>query len=75
MQLEYNGIGLPSDNMERIFQYGFKTRQSGHGFDLHSGVLATRKLGGSLIVKSSGPDTGAVFTLELPLFSLESKHG
>jgi signal transduction histidine kinase/ligand-binding sensor domain-containing protein len=62
-----NGVGIPPENLNRIFNHGFTTRKDGHGFGLHSGALAARELGGSLVVQSDGPGCGAVFTLELPL--------
>ncbi|HEX4119131.1 MAG TPA: PAS domain S-box protein [Verrucomicrobiae bacterium] len=61
-----NGVGIPAENLRRIFNHGFTTRQNGHGFGLHSGALAARELGGSLTVSSEGPGLGAAFTLELP---------
>lgn len=62
-----NGIGIPPENMTRIFTYGFTTKQKGHGFGLHSGALAARELGGALRAESAGPGLGATFTLDLPL--------
>lgn len=62
-----NGVGIPQENLTRIFNHGFTTRRTGHGFGLHSGALAARELGGSLTAQSEGPDCGATFTLELPL--------
>jgi signal transduction histidine kinase len=62
-----NGIGIPAENLTRIFSHGFTTRQDGHGFGLHSGALAAREMGGALLVHSDGPGTGATFTLDLPL--------
>jgi len=62
-----NGVGIPPENLTRIFNHGFTTRKEGHGFGLHSGALAAREMGGSLIVHSDGPGQGAAFTLELPL--------
>jgi PAS domain S-box-containing protein len=62
-----NGIGIPSENLARIFNHGFTTRKDGHGFGLHSGALAAKDMGGSLTVHSDGPGQGASFTLELPL--------
>ncbi len=62
-----NGVGIPPENLERIFNHGFTTRQGGHGFGLHSGALAAEEMGGSLSVQSDGPGQGAAFTLELPL--------
>lgn len=62
-----NGVGIPPENLTRIFQHGFTTREDGHGFGLHSGALAAREMGGRLTVTSEGVGRGAVFTLELPL--------
>jgi signal transduction histidine kinase len=62
-----NGIGIPAENLTRIFSHGFTTRKQGHGFGLHSGALAAKELGGALIVESEGAGRGATFILELPL--------
>ncbi|MCI0539389.1 MAG: PAS domain S-box protein [Verrucomicrobiales bacterium] len=62
-----NGVGIPSGNLERIFNHGYTTKKDGHGFGLHSGALAAKELGGSLSVHSEGEGRGATFTLELPL--------
>lgn len=62
-----NGVGIPPENLTRIFNHGFTTRKGGHGFGLHSGALAARELGGALRAFSDGPGQGATFTLELPL--------
>ena len=61
------GVGIPPENLTRIFNHGFTTRKDGHGFGLHSGALAAREIGGALSVQSDGPGKGATFTLELPL--------
>jgi len=65
-----NGVGIAAENLNRIFNHGFTTRASGHGFGLHSGALAAKGLGGSLTVRSEGPGQGACFTLELPVHSV-----
>jgi signal transduction histidine kinase len=62
-----NGVGIPPENLARIFNHGFTTRKGGHGFGLHSGALTAKELGGALRVQSDGPGQGATFTLELPL--------
>jgi PAS domain S-box-containing protein len=61
-----NGVGIPPENITRIFNHGFTTRKTGHGFGLHSGALAARELNGSLNAFSEGVGRGSVFTLELP---------
>ncbi len=62
-----NGVGIPSENLTRIFAHGFTTKKDGHGFGLHSGVLAAEEMGGSLTVMSDGSGKGATFTVELPI--------
>lgn len=64
--VEDNGVGIAPENLTRIFQHGFTTKQDGHGFGLHSGALAARELGGTLRAQSQGVGQGAVFTLEFP---------
>jgi signal transduction histidine kinase len=61
-----NGIGIPPENLPRLFTHGFTTRKDGHGFGLHSSCIAAKELGGSLTAHSDGPGKGATFVLELP---------
>jgi signal transduction histidine kinase len=68
------GIGIPPENLTRVFAHGFTTRQEGHGFGLHSGALAARAMGGSLSVASAGLGQGATFTLELPIAANSENH-
>jgi PAS domain S-box-containing protein len=62
-----NGIGIPPENLTRIFNHGFTTRKDGHGFGLHSGALAAKEMGGMLTAQSEGPNKGATFILQLPM--------
>ena len=62
-----NGVGIPAENLTRIFQHGFTTRVDGHGFGLHSSVKAAKDMRGTLTVQSAGPGVGATFILELPV--------
>ncbi len=62
-----NGVGIPPQNLTRIFAHGFTTKADGHGFGLHSGALAAGEMGGRLTVHSAGEGTGAAFTLILPV--------
>lgn len=66
IQVIDNGVGIAPELLTRIFQFGFTTREEGHGFGLHSCALAAQELGGSLTVHREGPGRGATFTLELP---------
>jgi len=62
-----NGVGIPAENLVRIFNHGFTTKKDGHGFGLHSGALAAKEMGGELRAASEGPGKGATFTLSLPI--------
>jgi len=68
-----NGVGIPAENLTRIFSHGFTTRKNGHGFGLHSGALTAKELGGSLHVSSDGPGCGATFTLTVPLMPVATE--
>ena len=61
-----NGTGISSDNLSRIFNLGFTTKKDGHGFGLHSAMVAAKGMGGSLGAQSDGLGKGATFTLKLP---------
>jgi two-component system, sensor histidine kinase ChiS len=62
-----NGIGIPPENLLRIFNHGFTTKKNGHGFGLHSGALTAKELGGTLTAFSEGTGRGSKFTLEFPI--------
>jgi PAS domain S-box-containing protein len=67
MEVSDNGIGIPPENLTRIFAHGFTTQANGHGFGLHSGALAAKQLGGTLTAQSEGLGKGATFVLEIPV--------
>jgi signal transduction histidine kinase len=72
LSVQDNGVGIPAENLTRIFQHGFTTRATGHGFGLHSSALTARELGGSLQAQSEGPGLGAMFTLRIPVEAARS---
>jgi PAS domain S-box-containing protein len=72
VEVRDNGIGISKDNITKIFQHGFTTKERGHGFGLHSSASAAREMGGALTVYSEGLGHGATFTLELPLNKSEA---
>jgi PAS domain S-box-containing protein len=69
-----NGMGIAPENLARIFGHGFTTRNTGHGFGLHSAANAAKEMGGSLTAASDGPGHGATFTLELPASGTTSNN-
>lgn len=66
IEIAENGIGIEPKNINKIFNYGFTTKQTGHGFGLHTSALAINELGGEINVESKGLGKGATFTLILP---------
>ncbi len=62
-----NGEGIAPENLVRVFAHGFTTRKNGHGFGLHSCVLAAHEMGGTLIACSDGLGRGATFVLDIPI--------
>ncbi|MCJ8203636.1 HAMP domain-containing sensor histidine kinase [Pseudomonas sp. RGM2987] len=73
VEVEDNGEGIAAQNLPRLFEHGFTTRADGHGFGLHSCILAAHEMGGDLTVQSAGPGKGALFVLELPLASSQDQ--
>ncbi len=61
-----NGVGIHAENLTRIFAHGFTTKKDGHGYGLHSSILAAEELGSALTVQSAGIGAGATFVLEVP---------
>ena len=65
-----NGCGISPDNLTRIFNHGFTTKKTGHGFGLHSAANSAREMGGQLYAESEGVGFGATFHLELAVRKL-----
>ncbi len=72
IEVRDNGIGIPPENLPRIFEHGFTTKAKGHGFGLHSTALSINELNGSIVVNSNGEGKGAAFIIELPFKSQET---
>ena len=66
VEVEDNGVGIPEENLVRIFSLGFTTTKGGQGFGLHMAATTATEMGGHLEVESDGPGQGAKFTLSLP---------
>lgn len=67
IEIHDTGMGIPPENLARIFAHGFTTKRDGHGFGLHSGALAAQQMHGTLWAESGGAGRGASFILELPV--------
>jgi sensor domain CHASE-containing protein len=69
LHCEDNGVGIPTGDLERVFDKGFstKSRDSNHGIGLHWCANAIGALGGRIWAVSEGPGHGAALHLILPL--------
>ncbi len=62
-----SGIGIAADVLPRIWEFGFTTKERGHGFGLHSSAVAAQQLGGTISASSAGLGEGACFSVRIPL--------
>lgn len=65
--LQDNGIGVDPAVRDKLFQFGFSTKERGSGFGLHSVAMFAQQVGGSVVLESDGIRSGARLVLELPL--------
>lgn len=70
-----NGCGITKDNQARIFQFGFTTKEGGHGFGLYTSASAAQSMGGRLSFSSKGHGHGTSFMLTLPYKPGRSSKG
>jgi PAS domain S-box-containing protein len=61
------GCGINPENMDKIFNHGFTTKEHGHGFGLHTCANFMTEMGGSLVAESAGDGQGSVFVVSFPL--------
>ncbi len=61
-----NGVGILKENIDKIFNYGFTTKKTGHGFGLHNSANTAEQLNGDLTVVSEGYNKGTSFKLKIP---------
>ncbi len=69
-----DGVGIPADNLERVFEKGFSTkpRETNQGIGLHWCANAIQALGGRIWAASDGPGCGASLHLLVPLAAVEA---
>ena len=67
IKIEDNGCGISSKQLAKIFNHGFTTKETGHGFGLHTSANAMTEMRGSLKVDSAGAERGARFTITIPI--------
>jgi signal transduction histidine kinase/sensor domain CHASE-containing protein len=67
IEVRDTGIGIAPEDLTRVFNHGFTTKKSGHGFGLHVSANAATEMGARLHAESEGPGHGAAFFLDIPL--------
>jgi signal transduction histidine kinase len=67
IEVRDNGVGIPRENLTRVFQHGFTTKKNGHGFGLHVSANAATEMGAKLFAVSDGAGRGAAFFLDVPI--------
>ncbi|MDY6880575.1 MAG: PAS domain S-box protein [Thermodesulfobacteriota bacterium] len=66
ISVEDNGPGIAEEHLERVFEYGFTTKDYGNGFGLHATALSIKDMGGEISVRSEGKGMGTAFVVEIP---------
>jgi signal transduction histidine kinase len=67
LRFEDNGSGISPEALDKIFKQGFTTKESGHGFGLHSSANYMKEMGGTLELAKQQPARGAAFELTMLL--------
>jgi C4-dicarboxylate-specific signal transduction histidine kinase len=71
IRISDNGVGIPTENRDRIFTLGFTTRVNGQGLGLYVSAKAAKSMGSSIQVFSRGAGRGASFSIsftQIPVF-------
>lgn len=69
------GVGIPTENLDQIFNLYFSTKPAGTGLGLPMARKIVEEHGGAITVESA-PGKGSVFTIELPtLNSVATEEG
>jgi signal transduction histidine kinase len=60
-----NGSKVPDNVKEKIFNFGYSTKNSGHGFGLAYVKKTVERFGGRIIVNNLPNDLGVIFSISL----------
>ncbi len=63
-----NGMGIKKENVEKLFNYGFSTKERGSGFGLHNCANYMQTIGGSIEIISDGEFLGAQTVIKVPVY-------
>lgn len=71
LTIKDNGLGIKNEDLDKIFAYGFSTKQRGSGFGLHNCANYMQGIGGEIKIESDGEFLGAQTILRIPLYNEE----
>jgi signal transduction histidine kinase len=66
IEVEDEGVGIPSEDLERVFDPFFTTRSSGTGLGLSIAYQIVNQHGGHIAARKN-PECGMTFTVTLPV--------
>jgi signal transduction histidine kinase len=77
IDIEDNGIGVPEENQQRLFEGHFTTKPSDQGTGLGLGISRrfVRGYGGDIVFVSSQPKKSTVFRIRLPFLADHESKG
>ncbi len=74
LKISDNGLGIPEENLNKIFTHGFTTKKDGHGFGLHSSANYVAEMGGKIWAESHGEGKGATIVLQFKTMSANDSY-
>lgn len=63
LKIRDNGPGIKPENLGKIFNQGFTTKKTGHGFGMHSSANYMKEMGAVIKVQNAANGSGAEFIL------------
>lgn len=63
LEFSDTGYGVSKENLGKLFNQGFTTKEQGHGFGLHSSANYMNEMEGTIKARSSGEGQGTTFIL------------
>ncbi len=67
LEIADNGCGMDPDTVKKVFLYGYSTKQTGHGFGLHSCFNSLKEMHATIQAQSEGLGKGSVFRVFFPM--------
>ena len=68
-----NGFGISKENIHRIFEPYYTSKQKGNGIGLSSVYLIVQRHGGYIEAESE-PNAGTIFNIYLPAFTNKARN-